>query len=279
MIPDESAPLRVVTLNILNDLTDWGRRGPLIVDGLRALGPDVIALQEVTLPEDNAGWIAARLGGYEVLLAPFSGKRGASEALAILSRLPVESVERLEFGRQGRVAQQVRLRQGGVTWTVANAHLHHSLYDDRTRRAQARRLADWLPAGEPVVVCGDFNALPHYRAIGHMRARFACAHSVHHGAPRPTFPTALDRGPGARHRLRAASLQAVGLARHRRLQPWQGTLDYIFVDPSVTVLNCQRALDAPAEGDPRLYPSDHMALVADLLAGPVGPVGPVADLS
>jgi endonuclease/exonuclease/phosphatase family metal-dependent hydrolase len=266
MTRSPDAPLRIVTLNILNDLTAWDQRGPLIVAGLRALDPDVIALQEVSLPFDSATWIAERLAGYQVLLAPYSGRRGASEALAILTRLPVEASDRLEFGHQGRVAQKAVLRHADMTWTVANAHLHHSLYDDRIRRTQALRLVDWLPRAAAVVVCGDFNALPHYRAIGHMRARFVCAHSAHHGAPRPTFPTALDRGPGARHRLRSAGLRAMGLTQRPRLEPWRGTLDYIFVDPSVTVLTCRRALDAPADHDPRLYPSDHMALVAELRA-------------
>ena len=83
--------LRVVTLNLLNDLTYWRLRAPMIVDELNALQPDLIALQEVVLPDNTAQWIADQLGGYSLHLMPKTGGRGRREGLAILSRLPVEA--------------------------------------------------------------------------------------------------------------------------------------------------------------------------------------------
>ena len=53
-------PLRVTvaTLNILNDASSWPARRQLI------------ALQEVALPANNAQWLADGLGGYTVRLCP-----------------------------------------------------------------------------------------------------------------------------------------------------------------------------------------------------------------
>ena len=41
--------LRVVTINILNDLSHWEARRSLLVQGLAAVMPDLVTLQEVSL--------------------------------------------------------------------------------------------------------------------------------------------------------------------------------------------------------------------------------------
>src|SRR5690606_35901617 len=45
--PAAGPELTVVTLNIYHDRDGWEQRRPLVIEGLRALQPDVIALQEV----------------------------------------------------------------------------------------------------------------------------------------------------------------------------------------------------------------------------------------
>ncbi len=259
-------PLRVVTFNLLNDLTFWHERSPLVVEGLRALAPDVITLQEVSVAEDNAVWLAEQLGGYSVHMSPKTGARRQVEAIATLARLPVLEHETLGFRQQDRVAQRLVVQHGDARWTVVNAHLHWSLYDDQTRRRQVQRLLDWVPEGTPLVLCGDFNAQPHYQAVRLLSTRLVSVQSLPHPGHH-TFPTPLKRGPGVRHKLRSASIHAIGLARQGRLEPWRGTLDYIFVDPSVEVVRAGRVLDQPAPDDPQLYPSDHMGLLADLQPG------------
>lgn len=262
----EPGALRVVTFNLLNDLTFWDERAPLIVEHLAALAPDLIALQEVSLPSNNAAWLAGRLGGYSVHLCPKTGQRSEHEALAILSRLPVEDHATLAFGKQGRVAQRVVLRHGADRWTFCNAHLHWSLRDDRARRRQIFRLLDWLAPHAPTVVCGDFNAMPHYLAMEAMRQRFTSAQTLQFGAEtHATFPTPLKRGPGVRHKLRSTGFRILGPLLVGGNDGWRNTLDYIFVDhPAVRVLHCDVALNQPAPHDPALYPSDHVALLADL---------------
>ena len=45
---------------------------------------------------------------------------------------------------------------------------------------------------------------------------------------------------------------------------WHGTLDYIFINRGLRAIDCQVVLNQPASHDPRLYPSDHFGLCADL---------------
>jgi endonuclease/exonuclease/phosphatase family metal-dependent hydrolase len=258
--------LRFLTLNLLNDVSNWARRAPLVLEGIRSLAPDVIALQEVNLEIDNARWLAEALGGYRAHVASGTGRRTGREGLAILSRWPSGRHESLSFGKQGRIAQRVVVDSGATQWTVANAHLHWSVYDDYTRRTQARTLLSWLPETEgPTVVCGDFNARPGYRAVATMLERFASAQSATFGREaHATFPTALDRGRAPRHRARAYGLRVLGRLAGRRGESWRDTLDYIFLDRRLRIVACHVALGDPAPDDPRLFASDHVALMADL---------------
>ncbi len=262
--------IRVVTFNLLNDLTHWRERAPLIIEGLRALQPEVIAFQEVHLPANNAAWIAAQLGGYEVYLCPKTGRRGLHEGEALLSRLPVEDHAVLALGRQGRVAHRIRLKTAFGPWIICNTHLYLSAFDDVTRWLQVRRLLQWLPEGTPTVVCGDLNAEPGYRSIAELRKRYRSAFAALHGQePAFTCPTPLDRGPGLRHSLRRLALGFLGLVLQGGQPVWHGTLDYVFVSPELRVEACAIVLDQPSPASARIYPSDHVGLMATLVSASV----------
>ena len=256
--------LRVVTLNLLNDLTYWRLRAPLIIAELNALQPDLIALQEVVLPDNTAQWIADQLGGYSLHLTPKTGGRGRREGLAILSRLPIEAHAGFSFEHQGRVAQRVSVQYAGQSLSFANAHLYWHPLDDWTRRLEVQALMEWLPS--PAIVCGDFNAEPHYTSISMVQQRFQSAYAAANGhEPDYTCPTPLYRGPAPKHAARRAAFRFAGWLDRRRNETWRGTLDYIFVDPAIEVRACHLAFDRPAAHDRRTYyPSDHFGLMATL---------------
>ncbi|MBI5031925.1 MAG: endonuclease/exonuclease/phosphatase family protein [Chloroflexi bacterium] len=257
--------LTVATLNILNDVSSWYVRRQLIVQELRALEPDVIALQEVALPSNNAQWIADQLSGYTVHLCPKTGQKSEHEALAILSRLPTHDQATLALVHQDRVAQCVTIEHRGQRATFTNVHLYFSLLNDVPRVAQVRRLLDWLPHDAPVILCGDFNALPTRKSIQLLRAQFVSAYAAANGnEPEFTFPSPLQRGPGLRHSARSVLLKAVGLAQQRRNAPLRVTVDYIFIDPKIHVHECRIAFHRSDEQNERLYPSDHLGLMAKL---------------
>ena len=256
--------ITVVTLNILNDLAAWDRRAPLIVDGLRRMQPDLVALQEVALPHNNAQWLADQLDGYSVHLCPKTGRMAGREALAILSRLPVQQHDTLSLITQSRVAQRLIVAQGASRLAFVNTHLYWNPLDDAPRLGQARKILEWLPEDMPAVVCGDFNAEPHSKTIAALSERFVSAHRAANGRePAYTCPTPLPRHDGIHHRADHVIAWLAGLFLKRKHDSWRGTLDYIFVEPSLRVTSCRVVFDRPAPGDGQLYPSDHFGLMAE----------------
>ena len=255
--------LSLVSLNLLDDLALWEQREPLIVHELERLQPDVIAFQEVRMSINNARTIAEKLGGYDVILCPKTGERGRRDALAILSRLPVREHHKFALGHQDRVALRVVIEHQGATWHVATTHTYWHPLNDWTRQREARRLIEWLPG--PGVICGDFNAEPHYPSMLKMKERFQSAHAaVHDHEPAYTCPTPLFRGAGALNSARRTALKMVGLVSKGKLEQWTGVIDFVFADPAIKVRDCHVAFNHPAGHDHRMYASDHLGLYAKL---------------
>lgn len=258
----------LVTVNILNDRrapTRWEERRPWLAEGLRRRTPDLIALQEVRLPDRRAHWLAEQLGGYSVHVCPKSGGWAGHEGIAVLSRLPVAEHATLDLRTQSRVAQRLHVNVAGRSFGLVNGHFFWWVGDHPERVRQIRLLLDWLrewPAVLPLAVCGDFNGEPHTTAIQLMREHFVSAHAAVHGRePEYTAPTPLRR-PG--HPLQRLVVGVMSVIANRTLKPWRGTLDYIFVNDGVRVRTCEVVLNAPAPHDPTLYPSDHFGLAATL---------------
>jgi endonuclease/exonuclease/phosphatase family metal-dependent hydrolase len=258
--------LKVVTINILSDLSRWEERSPLLVHGLAELRPDLVALQEVSLPENNALWLANQLGFPHVYLSPQTGKMGQEEGIAIISRMPFEYQATLDLKTQYRVAQCVQVRVGSQPLIFANGHFFWQPGESPERQQQVELFMVWLDSlrvDAPLVVCGDFNATPESASIEHMRQRLVSAYAARHNhEPDYTSPTPLPHSKPELLRtiLRYARYIKVGELR----KSWQGTLDYIFVDSSIKVLDCQIVLDQPAPDNPQIYPSDHFGLAATL---------------
>jgi endonuclease/exonuclease/phosphatase family metal-dependent hydrolase len=258
--------LKIVTINILTDLSRWKQRRSLLVQGLANLSPDLIALQEVRLPHNPAGWLADQLGYPYRMLSPKSGWSSSHEALALISRLPLEDRQALDLGGQDRIAQRASLKIGERTIVIANTHLYWQPGESLPRLRQVERLLDWLqrlPGSPWCVVCGDFNATPETLAIQRMGQRFRSAHAAVHGAePEYTCPTPLPRSPWAAMRTLLGFFLLIR-PQHLNLR-WRGVLDYIFVDPHLNLIDCRVVLDQPSPENPRMYPSDHFGLCAEV---------------
>jgi endonuclease/exonuclease/phosphatase family metal-dependent hydrolase len=255
----------IVTFNLLNKPSRWHERRHLIAAELAQLQPDLIALQEVALPDNNAQWLADRLGSYSVHLCSKTGPLEGREGIAILSRLPVERTHTLSLLTQNRVAQAVQVRIGNRSVVVVNGHFFFHVVDHIERVRQVQRLLGWLDRTVPratAVVCGDFNDTPASRSIHLMRQRFVSAHAARHGRePDFTCPTPLRYQMSA---VRATLSRLGNYALNRSFEPWRGTVDYIFVNPGINVVECKSVLNRPAPHDRTLYPSDHVGLAATL---------------
>ena len=249
--------LVVATLNIRNLADRWWERAPLVFADMAALQPDVIGLQEVVYPLQQDRLIGAAGEGRYVTHRGWAGRPDYGNAVLVRESLASASPERLELG-SNRSALRVRVGPddvpgGAPDWTFAVTHLHHEVEDEGTRASQATALVAWLEdqaAPAPLVVVGDFNAEPVEPAYRIMtEAGFRSAHLVANGVePAVTWPSGI---------------QAPGMDTDGD----PGCLDYIWVRGPIEVESCRLAFDRPAVGDPTLYPSDHLGLVARIRIG------------
>jgi len=251
----DRAAIRVATLNLRNTSDRWKKRAPLLLDQLAELRPDVIALQEVRVPADQARWIVDRVnarlddggGPYAFFQTNKAGLQGKFEGIAIMSRLPFEEQEWLDLHGGGRVAQRARLRlPGGGPLDVYNTHLHHERDAGELRLAQAQRILDWMAEHPeaPRVLAGDFNALRGEPPIALISNGLRSAYAAVHGRePERTVPTPLSAEWGTAD---------------------PHVIDYIFVGDGIEVGNAWLTFDRIDPADPRLCASDHYGLAADI---------------
>jgi endonuclease/exonuclease/phosphatase family metal-dependent hydrolase len=246
--------LRVATLNIRNLADRWDERLPLLLADMAALEPDVLGMQEVVYPLQQDRLIgAAGEGRYESFRA-WAGRPEYGNAMLVRQPLAglASGVERLDLGLN-RSALRLILDVGGASVLVAVTHLHHVPADEAARDDQARQLLDWLadgPATDARIVVGDFNAEPAEPAVARiLAAGHRSAYAEANGAnPDVTWPSGL---------------QAPGMDTDGE----PGCLDYIWIRGAARVTSAGLAFDRPAVGDPTLYPSDHVGIVAELAIG------------
>jgi endonuclease/exonuclease/phosphatase family metal-dependent hydrolase len=90
-----------------------------------------------------------------VLLNPWGFRRAQAR------RLRLGIVPRLAWGGEGRVCQVVRVQRGEGTLVIGNLHATSYPSDQRLADAELLRAAVFVDgmakAGEPVLLCGDFN--------------------------------------------------------------------------------------------------------------------------
>ncbi len=233
--------MRLVTLNLRQDLDRWPERLPLVVAALAEADADVIGLQEVALPIDQDVLLAEALGGYAVHRAPKWGDANR-EAVSLLSRVPVTGHEVLALpGPGGRVAHRIEVTHDGRPLHVVNTHLHHQPFDDESvREPQVRAILAWLRdrgALGSCVLLGDLNATPASSTLA--AARDSLASALPDGLA--TFPTPL----------------AVG-----SFDPVQ--IDHVLCSADLVVERARLVADRASPDDPRLFPSDHVGILVVL---------------
>lgn len=246
VMPGASRGLTVATFNIWHDAGGrWPARLVLLASALRAVGADVIALQEVLedrrkdLP-NQADTIARQLGYREVHFVAVEPE-GAPKRYgnAILTRLPVIAVARHKLAplADSRTAIRVRVQSAAGPVDIVATHLAWQPEAGAMRAEQLADLIAWLPTdGVPLIVLGDFNAPLDDPGLSAM------------GPPR--FVSALP--PGA---------AATTLNPARGHQP--RVIDHIFVEPAAFAVTEARVIgDQPVGGE---YPSDHFGVMARLM--------------
>jgi endonuclease/exonuclease/phosphatase family metal-dependent hydrolase len=218
-------------------------------DGLAALAPDFIALQEVfiapDLGYDTAAFLAQALGMHRAVL-PLRRKHRQIEGqsidswsgLAILSRAPILAQRAIALPsdpRDGeRAALSVDFACDGRPMTLVALHLTHLKDATPLRRRQWEQIVAATADVPTVLAAGDFNATAD-SFLGNGRFHDCRRHLGH--VPRPTL---IGGGPAA-------------------------CLDHIFFsgDGTLVPAGCHDALTAT---DLDAAASDHCAVCVDFIA-------------
>ena len=252
------ARVRLATLNLFNNPHGrWADREGLVHEQAAALDADVLAFQECDLTGEQLDRLVAALGPAYSAVRLRNPDPGSIKSLAVVTRLAVEGEDGCTDLGSNDIALRVRL-EGGLEVVTTHLHFGPSRRGSEIRAVQVRKLLAWLgPVGPDrrVVLCGDFNAGPRGETIKSIKQVLRSAHEEVHGdEPEWTHPTELVRI------IDAEAAFGVPILPEGRGH----AIDYVFVSPSLRVLDCRVAFDRPAPDEPGLYPSDHVGLVADL---------------
>jgi endonuclease/exonuclease/phosphatase family metal-dependent hydrolase len=243
---------RAVTLNLEQDHKRWDQRRHLIEQGIAALKPDLMALNEICVPRQTARSLrtaAARSTGTAYHLVQQTKVNGLSkvEGEALLTRFSITETANFDYQARDMVALVARVLIDGQPLDVYVTHLYMSRGDDSLRLFQVQQLLAWIDSRDDVaacIVCGDFNASLQVPSAALMASRFR---------PTQTAPTAFtplaDRD---------------GAVTHPYWPRLDRCIDYIWVSASIRVVASGVCFDQPSPDDASLWPSDHAGVWADL---------------
>lgn len=167
--------IRVLSYNIhhgagMDDAVNLAR----IAEVIRSANPDIVALQEVDNNISRSGKVdqaaeLGRLSGMHHVFGKAIGLEGGEYGIAILSKFPVQSIDRIELpneqGGEQRVLLTAKLNPGGglPAFVFADTHLE---WQENTELAaqiridQASTVRDYLKDRAPYILAGDMNSLP-----------------------------------------------------------------------------------------------------------------------
>jgi endonuclease/exonuclease/phosphatase family metal-dependent hydrolase len=239
---DSRSSLRIVTYNIHKCRgMDRRVRPERIVQVLKELRPDIVALQEVvshegrSREEDQARYVAEELG-FHFAFGENQRHKGGRYGNVVLTRYPIQWHRNYDIstgGRENRGCLRADVRFNGETLHVFNVHFGTRFFE---QRKQARKLIDeGIVVNEglegPRIVLGDFNEWLRGSVTHTMTAHLYKANTRLHLKKSRTFP---GRFPIFR-------------------------LDHIYFDRQLRLKRLARHRSQTA-----LVASDHLPLVADL---------------
>jgi len=258
--------LRIMTWNLWWKFGPWQDRAPAIAATLADVDADIIALQEVW--DDGTDNFAAQLAerlGYHHVYAPGARPNGVFLGNAILSRWPISSHDIIALydqknAEEHRVAIHATIDGPRGLIPVFCTHLNWQQQHSHIRQKQVEQLAHFVdqsrPWKYPPILCGDFNANPESDEVRMLTGQTSIPvkNLVFHDAW--DFINPGQPGFTWNH---INPYVAQGFEPNRRI-------DYIFTGwprgrGAGHIVDCQISGDKPQGG---IWPSDHLALVAEL---------------
>ena len=180
--------LTVVTLNLYHDKEEWPKRRVQIVEELKRLRPDAIALQEVLQHEgltNQAEWLATQLGYRWHFVSTDPPDRARRYGNAILTRHPIlkRGQKPLQPLDDSRTAAFLRIDADGRWVNVYATHLHWTDQGGAIRAQQIAELVQYIAATSenvPSLVAGDFNSTADSPELAALREGFVDAYGTVH---------------------------------------------------------------------------------------------------
>ncbi len=265
--------VRIATWNLWGRYGPWEARLPVIIENLRAINADILALQEVWEDDERsqAEELAAALSYDEPVYAANLERDGVRSGNAVLSRWPIFRSEVRKLPRTGVngavddegeerlcVFAEVEGPRGPIQ--VFCAHLSWSDDHSAIRQEQTRAIAQFIretrPRSFPAVLCGDLNAEQDSDELRILTG--AAAAPMPRVILRDAWRAARNRTPGFTW-SNDNPFAAAGLDLDRRI-------DHVMVGQAKLggvghVRAAHIAGDVPIDG---MWGSDHLAVVAEL---------------
>jgi endonuclease/exonuclease/phosphatase family metal-dependent hydrolase len=261
--------IRVLTFNILStDQANWERRLQAARTGLRALRPDILALQE-TKPGRAQDQLTDLLGPeYHMVENPV--RSGDMVGAALVSRWPFAHVREVDLSVAPRVPSAAAVvaelelpRPFGPTVLVHHGAAYQFGYA-RERELQAvacARFVEDYVAGRNfhVVLLGDFNDTPDSSSV-----RFWTGRQSLEGLS-VAYQDAWEATPSADAGHTFSPTNPLVRAGEMPLEMGR-RIDYIMIrsgihGPTLAIADCRRVLDKRVAG---VWASDHFGVMADL---------------
>jgi endonuclease/exonuclease/phosphatase family metal-dependent hydrolase len=269
------AELTVMSFNIRYGTADdgenrWERRRDMLFDLLRDEHADIVGLQEAlhfqiqeileAVPRYRSVGVGRddgkEKGEYSNILFDRERLEVLDSGTFWFSDTPDVPASRSWGNRIPRICTWARFRPtaGGEVFFVYNVHLDHESQPSRERSvaALAEAIARRRPAGEPVIVTGDFNVDEQNRAIRWLLGE----RGVDGMPPRPQGVELVDT-------FRRLHPDATGVGTFTGFtfgNVNERKIDYVLVEPRIEVREA-RILHASRDGR---YPSDHFPVTARL---------------
>jgi endonuclease/exonuclease/phosphatase family metal-dependent hydrolase len=254
--------IRVATQNLWRFHGDWPARRPVLIDGLRELGPDVAGFQEAIVTDDYDQPLDLLGPGYEYV--HHSGRDPDGSGNSIASRWPVGEVRELEAGT---VAAEIEAPQplGRLLYVnPESAYQKDRELEREIRMVEIARFVEAMLGDRPahVILAGDLDAEPEaanlrflrgLQSLGGMSVCYRDAWETSHpGEAGHTFTPENPTMP-------TGETGAWALEPGRRI-------DYVLVrchgyGPTLDVRSCERLFDEPVGG---AWASDHFGVMAEL---------------
>lgn len=276
-IGDRRGALRVLTLNLWQRYGAWADRRSVLINGLRALQPDIAAFQE-SIKNDEYDQISDLLGS-TFQIAHQKNRDPQGMGISIASRWPLGEVREVDLNVTPRCAgfpagtliAEVQAPDPVGSILFVNHFPHWQLNFERERELQAVAAAQFVEdqaqrASRQVVLVGDVDADPEAASIRFWSGRQSLGEvsvcyrdawgSTHPEDPRHTFTPASP----------VVKEEVVKNMRPFRDWPFR-RIDYIFVrfgahgGQAMDIAACARIFDKPVTG---VWASDHFGLVAEL---------------